>query len=68
MTLRSLPSAAHPAQQSRPPERWPAQHVGREPPASDLPAAPPGAASKEDTPVYWQTLLVMVTAPWRRDA
>jgi hypothetical protein len=68
MTPRLYPSSAgHPVQESRSPERLQAQHAGREAPASVLPAAPRGAASKEDTPVFWQTLQAMVSPPWRRD-
>lgn len=68
MTPRLYPSSAgHPVQESRSPERLQAQHAGLDVPASVLPAAPRGASSKEDTPVYWQTLQVMVSPPWRRD-
>jgi hypothetical protein len=68
MTPRLYPSSAgNPLHDDRSPERSQAQHVGREAPASVLPAAPRGASSKEDTPVYWQTLQVMVSPPWRRD-
>jgi hypothetical protein len=68
MTLRSLPSSAvHTAQQSRSPERSPDQHAGRELPAGDLPAAPPGASGKEDTPVFWQTLQAMASTPGQPD-
>jgi hypothetical protein len=67
MTPRLYPSAGHPVQESEPPERLRAQHAGQEAPASVLPAAPCGASSKEDTPVYWQTLQVMLSPSWRRD-
>jgi hypothetical protein len=66
MTPRLYPSAGHPVQEGRSPERL-AQHAVLDAPASVLPAAPRGASSKEDTPVYWQTLQVMVSPPWRRD-
>ena len=68
MTARLYPSpAGRPVPESRSPARWQAQHAGRDAPASVLPAAPRGASSKEDTPVYWQTLQVMVSPPGRRD-
>jgi hypothetical protein len=68
MTPRLYPSSAgHPVQEGQPPERLQAQPVGREARASVLPAAPRGASSEEDTPVYWQTLQVMVSPPWQRD-
>jgi len=68
MTTRLYPSSAgHPVQESRSPERLQAQHVGQDAWARVLPAAPRGASSQEDTPVYWQTLQVMVSPPWRRD-
>jgi len=68
MTPRFYPSSAgRPVQESRPPERLQAQRAGREAPACVLPAAPHGASSKEDTPVYWQTLQIMVSPTWRRD-
>jgi hypothetical protein len=67
MTPRLYPSAGHPVQEGRSPERLQAQHAVLDAPASVLPAAPRGASSKEDTPVYWQTLQVMVSPPGRRD-
>ncbi len=68
MTPRLYPSlAGHPVQESRSPERLQAQHAVLDAPASVLPAAPRGASGKEDTPVYWQTLQVMVSPPGRRE-
>jgi hypothetical protein len=67
MTARLYPSpAGRPTQESRSPERLQAQHADRDAPAGVLPAAPRGASSSEDTPVYWQTLQVMVAPPGRR--
>ena len=65
MTSKTWPSAVHAAQESRSPDRLHAQPAGRQPPAGDLPAVRSATSRQEDTPVYWQTLQAMVSAPRR---
>jgi hypothetical protein len=65
MTLKAWPSAVHAAQECRSPDRLHEQHARQQPPAGDLPAVRSGTFRQEDTPVYWQTLQAMVSAPRR---
>ena len=44
-----------------------AEHMNLQFPASDSPTTPLEASNEEDTPVYWQTLQAMASAPRRLD-
>ena len=65
MTSRSWLSAVHAAEESRSPDRPHAQHAGPQPPAGDLPAVRSGSSPHADTPLYWQTLQALGSAPQR---
>ena len=68
MTFKSSPlSAVYTAEERQRAARVQAEHMNPPFPVGDLPATPLEAPNEEDTPVYWQTLQAMASAPRRLD-
>jgi hypothetical protein len=63
----AAPAALRSQYEGRPPQRRQVRDLRSGPPASGLPAAPPGTPSIDDTPLYWQTVQAMAAGRWRRD-